>query len=105
VATCHAEPTALVVRCWDGVTGEELWKHTVGRRNGFRALSVDPDGHTVALAQCDNRTTLNAWDREGTVVWEGELPMESRSAVLRQGDLLVAEDWVVKLTLADAAAP
>jgi outer membrane protein assembly factor BamB len=97
VATCHARGNVLEVRAWDA-SGELLWTQTAVRRSGFRSLSLLEGGRWVVLAQCDNQTSVDAWDAEGTTAWSGMIPFASREARIVGDDWLVGEEWIVKLT-------
>lgn len=99
VATVHAPPRFYEIQAWDGATGEPLWSQRVRRASGFRSLSVSPGGRAIVFAVGDNHTSVTAWNREGTVIWDGLLPFASKDAWLAGDDLLVAEKWVVKLGL------
>jgi outer membrane protein assembly factor BamB len=101
VATCHARANLLEVRAWDAESGELLWAQTAVRRSGFRSLSLLAGGSLVVLAQCDNQTLVDAWDGEGTRVWNGVVPFASREAKVEGLAWLVGEEWVVKLISPD----
>jgi hypothetical protein len=99
VVTAHAPPRFYEIQAWDGDTGEVLWSQRVRRAAGFRSLSVSPGGRVVLFAVGDNHTVVTAWNREGSVIWEGAVPFSSRGAVLAGERLLVAADWVLQLGL------
>lgn len=101
VVTVHAPPRFYEIQAWDGETGEPLWSQRVRRASGFRSLSVSPTGRVIAFALGDNHTTVTAWNREGTVIWDGSVPYASQSPTLAGDDLLVARNWIVKLGLED----
>ena len=65
---------------------------------GTACLSISPDGQLVVLAFGDQRTYVVAWDREGSVVWEGDLPLSGRVVRIGPQGLLVAQRWIVQLT-------
>ena len=69
------------------------------RGDGFRALDVAPSGRRILLGHCGSRTRLTVWDREGTVIWKGEIPYASRTLRLTEDDLLVAETWIARLEM------
>jgi hypothetical protein len=98
VATCHTRANVLEVRAWDSESGELLWAQTAVRGAGFRSLSLLAGGGLVVLAQCDNQTSVVAWDGEGTKVWDGDVPFASRLAKIEGDAWLVGEQWLVKLT-------
>jgi hypothetical protein len=99
VVTAHAPPRFYEIQAWDGETGDLLWSQRVRRASGFRSLSVSPGGRVILFALGDNHTAVTAWNREGSVVWDGSVPYTSREARLAGDELLVAEQWVVKLGL------
>jgi hypothetical protein len=101
VVTAHAPPRFYEIQAWDGETGELLWSQRVRRASGFRSLSVSPGGRVILFALGDNHTAVTAWNREGSIIWDGSVPYSSKDARLAGDDLLVAEQWVVKLGLED----
>lgn len=101
VVTVHAPPRFYEIQAWDGKTGEPLWSQRVRRASGFRSLSVSPTGRVIAFALGANHTEVTAWNREGSVIWEGAIPYSSREPKLAGDDLLVADQWIVKLATQD----
>lgn len=97
LATFHTDERELVVQVWDARTGAPLWRRTLPRQSGARCLSVAPRGELIVLASGELRTAVLAWDREGTVVWEGTLPFPFRPASVGANGLLASERWMVKL--------
>ena len=87
----------ILVQLFDAATGTQIWQESAPRRPGTSCLSVSPDGQLVALVHADLRTQVILWSREGTVVWEGELPLASRAPRLGANGLLVADRWIVRL--------
>jgi hypothetical protein len=97
LATYHSDARKTVVRLLNAMTGEVFWESAVSRQPGTQSLSVAPDGQLVALTSGDAYTHVVAWDREGTTVWEGELPIASRVTRLGGRGLLIADRWIVAL--------
>ncbi len=97
LATFHADAREIVVQAWDMGTGERLWRRTTPRRTGGRCLSVAPRGELIVLTHGDFRTRVEAWDREGSVVWDGVVPFDSRTARIGEQHLLSAAQWIVQL--------
>lgn len=98
LAMFHSNGREIVVQAWDARSGERLWRRSVARYPGARQLSVAPHGKWVVLASGDLRTFVLAWDREGTVVFEGTLPFPSRQPRMRSDHLLESAEWIVRLT-------
>jgi outer membrane protein assembly factor BamB len=98
VVTCHAKANVLEIRAWDAAEGDLLWTQTAVRHSGFRCVSVAPGAALVVLAQCDNQTSVDAWDGEGTTVWSGNIPLASREAKIVGDHWLAGEQWIVKLS-------
>lgn len=97
VATCHSSRRDVVVRLWEARTGEALWTRTSSRGGGFRSLSVTPSGGMTVLVHGAATSDVTAWDREGTVVWEGFLPVQGKIATIGDDDLLAFDRWIVQL--------
>jgi hypothetical protein len=97
LATFHSDSREIVVQAWDMPTGRRLWRRTTPRRTGGRCLSVARRGELVVLTHGDFRTLVVAWDREGTVVWEGVLPFDSRTSRVGDHHLLSSAHWIVRL--------
>jgi hypothetical protein len=98
LATFFADARDIRVRLFDADSGQQVWERTTPRRMGTSCLSISPDGQLIVLAFGDQRTYIVAWDREGTVVWEGDVPFPSRVARIGPQGLLVAQRWIVQLT-------
>jgi outer membrane protein assembly factor BamB len=98
LATFHTDEREIVVQAWDARSGAPLWRRTLTRQTGSRCLSVAPQGELVVLASGDLRTSVVAWDREGTEVWEGTLPFPFHDPRITADGLLVSPRWMVKLT-------
>jgi hypothetical protein len=58
---------------------------------------VARQGSLIVLTHGDFRTLVVAWDREGTVVWEGVLPFDSRTSRIGDDNLLNSAQWIVRL--------
>ena len=97
LATFHSTARELQVRVYDTDNGETLWQASTPRRAGTSCLSVSSDGQIVVLAHGDLRTQVVAWNREGHVVWEGDIPYPARTARITSRGLLVADRWIVRL--------
>lgn len=97
LATFHSTGREVVVLVYDTDTGEKLWETGTPRRSGTSCLSVSPRGQLVTLAHGDLRTHAIVWSREGSVMWEGEVPYSARVARMEANGLLVAERWMVRL--------
>jgi len=97
LATYHSDGRDIVLQAWDGRTGERLWRRTAARRSGARHVSVAPHGRLVVLTGGDLRTFVLAWDREGTLVWDGTLPFPSGDAAVLDEHLLASDRWIVRL--------
>jgi hypothetical protein len=98
VATCHSSRREIVVRLYEAQSGELLWTRTARRGTGFRSLSVAPGGGMTVLVHGSTTTDVTAWDREGSVVWEGYLPVQGKVATIGRHDLLLFDRWIVELT-------
>jgi hypothetical protein len=97
VATCHSSRIDVVVRLCDATTGDLLWTRSSTRGGGFRSLSVTPGGGMTVLVHGAATSDVNAWDREGVVVWEGYLPVQGKVVTIESHDLLVFDRWIVQL--------
>lgn len=98
LATFYADARENRVRLFDAETGQRIWERTTSRHPGTSCLSVSPDGQLVVLAHGDLRTHVVAWDREGNLAWEGELPFSAQVVRVAARGLLVAQRWVVQVT-------
>ena len=97
LATFHSTARELEVRVYDADDGGTLWQAHTPRRSGTSCLSVSPDGQIVVLAHGDLRTQIVAWNREGHVVWEGDIPYPARAVRIMSNGLLVADRWIARL--------
>jgi hypothetical protein len=97
IATIRDTDREQTVTIYEARTGEKISEHRVKRRSGARTLSLTPGGELICLAFSDLRTGLTAWNRQGDVVWDGMLSLRSKSASIHPGNLLVAEQWIVRL--------
>lgn len=68
-----------VVACWDAADGTQLWEHSFGIANttvpfnrvGWGSVTGDPETGYLFAMNVDGH--LNAFDRDGTVVWSWRL--------------------------------
>ena len=71
-----------VVACWDAETGEKLWQHSYNvlnttvpfNRVGWGSVTGDPETGYLYAMNIDGH--LNAFDRDGAVVWSWRLAEE-----------------------------
>jgi outer membrane protein assembly factor BamB len=97
LATFHSDERQTIVRLYEAATGELVWERATPRRGGAACLSVSADGQVIVLCCGDARTWVTAWNREGTPIWEGEIPLPSRLARIGPHGLLVSERWIARL--------
>lgn len=97
IATLRDTDRDQIVTVYEARTGERLFEQRVRRHPGTRSLSISPGGDLICLAFGDVRTAISAWDRKGKVVFDGVLPLRSIDVTAHAGDLLSAEQWVVRL--------
>jgi len=97
IATIRDTERDQMITIYEARTGEKISEHHVKRRSGSRTLSLTPGGELTCLASSDMRTGLTAWNRNGDIVWDGVLPLRSMGASVHAGNLLVAEQWIVRL--------
>ena len=97
LATFHSTGREILVRVFEGATGQTLWQTAAPRQHGTSCLSVSPDGQWIVLTHGDLRTGVEAWNREGDRVWHGEIPYPARVVRMGANGLLVADRWIVRL--------
>ena len=97
LATLRDTEREQIVTAYEARTGEKLFVQRTRRRTGARTLALSPGGELISLAFGDAPTGLTVWNRNGDLVWEGTLPLRSVRLSLHAGNLLAAEDWVVRL--------
>jgi hypothetical protein len=103
LATLHDTDREQIVTVYDARNGTQLFVQRARRSPGSRTLSLSPRGELVCLSFADTRTNVSAWDRQGTLVFEGVLPLRSTKVTAANGNLLVSDEWVLHLLPASAS--
>ncbi len=88
-------PRGATFALHDGADGELLWEHVEPHRLGFRTLSLTRGARRVALSHGDVRTHISIRDRQGDLVFQALLPLGAKTVRVMEGDLLIADEWVV----------
>ncbi len=97
LATLQDTERDEIISTYDARTGDLIAENRAMRRQGARTLSVSLGGEHTALVFGDMRSAFVVWDREGKLVYEGDLPFRCQVATISEGGLLVAEQWIVRI--------
>lgn len=97
LATLQDTERDEVVSIYDARTGVSIAENRTTRMQGARTLSVSLGGEYTALVFGDMRTSVVVWDRQGNLVFEGDLPYRCQTATISPGGLLVGEQWIVRI--------
>jgi len=86
-----------IVTAYDARTGDQLFVQQARRSSGSRNLSLSSRGDLICVSFADARTNVSAWDRQGTLLFEGALPLRSVNVTAHEGNLLTSDQWIVHI--------